>query len=65
MKRMSDAGISSMSPDAGPIGSVYGELKLSEKLSSELQVVRDQVEHLRESLEEALYLKEKHKSELE
>ena len=47
------------------MGSVYGELKLSEKLAAELQSVREQVDHLRESLEEALYLKEKNKSDLE
>lgn len=49
----------------GPLGSVYGELKLSEKLAQELAVVREQVDHLRESLEEALYQKEKNRSDLE
>ena len=44
---------------AGP--SVYGELKLSEKLSNDLQLVKDQVEGLNERLEEALYEKERYK----
>jgi hypothetical protein len=40
----------------GGSDTVYGELKLSEKLSGELGVVRDQVNNLQESLEEALFL---------
>ena len=39
--------------------SVYGELKLSEKLADELDIVRNEVFKLKESLEEANYLKEK------
>ena len=35
--------------------SVYGELKLSEKLVSELDVIRDHVDRLNEQLEEAQY----------
>lgn len=44
---------------SGP--SVYGELKLSEKLSNDLQMVKDQVEGLNERLEEAVYEKERYK----
>jgi hypothetical protein len=36
--------------------SVYGELKLSDKLSDELQKVRKQVEYLKESLEESIQI---------
>lgn len=43
----------------GP-NSVYGELKLSEKLSAELRASRDECNHYKELLEEALY----HKQEL-
>lgn len=43
--------------------SVYGELKLSEKLANELNIVRDQVFNLKESLEESNYLKEKFEKE--
>lgn len=43
---------------------MYGELKLSEKLSNELQAVRDQVEALNESLEEACYERDQYKSEV-
>ena len=39
--------------DAGK--SVYGELKLSEKLHQELDLVRDYVDRLREELEEVQY----------
>lgn len=39
----------------GQGNSVFGELKLSEKLADELQVVRDEVDQLHESLEESLY----------
>lgn len=35
--------------------SVYGELKLSEKLHTELDRVREQVENLKELLEDATY----------
>jgi hypothetical protein len=35
--------------------SVYGELKLSEKLHTELDIVREQVDQLNEKLEYALY----------
>lgn len=44
--------------------SVYGELKLSEKLADELNVVKDHVDSLNEKLEEALYDKEIFKHEL-
>lgn len=42
----------------GP-NSVYGELKLSEKLAAELGVVKDECNHYKELLEEALYHKDK------
>jgi len=38
--------------------SVYGELKLSDKLASELNVIKDHVGDLNEKLEVALYEKE-------
>ena len=41
---------------------MYGELKLSEKLSNDLQLVKDQVEGLQEQLEEALYEKDRYKA---
>ena len=41
--------------DARNSNSVYGELKLSEKLVAELDVIRDHVDSLNEQLEEALY----------
>ena len=44
---------------------MYGELKLSEKLAHELEVVREHVQSLNEKLEEALYDKENFKSDLE
>lgn len=37
------AGIADKNKDIASSKSVYGELKLSEKLSNELQVIRDQV----------------------
>ena len=45
--------------DAGK--SVYGELKLSEQLANELNIVRDQVFRLKESLEESNYLRDQYK----
>lgn len=45
--------------------SVYGELKLSEKLSSELEVIKDHVDALNEKLEEALYQRDNYKIELD
>ena len=45
--------------------SVYGELKLSEKLVEELDKVRDMVDDLNERLEEAIYERDMHKSELD
>lgn len=41
-----------------PPGTVYGELKLSEKLSNELNQVRVIVDQLNDSLEEAKYYRE-------
>lgn len=38
--------------------SVYGELKLSEKLHNELDIVREQVDKLNEELEDTTYQKE-------
>ena len=46
-------------------GSVYGELKLSEKLDNELQTVKDHVDRLNERLEETLYEKENLQMELD
>ena len=43
--------------------SVYGELKLSEQLANELNIVRDQVYCLKESLEESNYLRDQYKRE--
>lgn len=43
--------------------SVYGELKLSEQLANELNMVRDQVYCLKESLEESNYLRDQYKRE--
>ena len=40
-------------PDAQ--SSVYGELKLSEQLANQLNMVRDQVDTIQEALEEAVY----------
>ena len=49
---------------AGSMGkSVYGELKLSERLADELNIVRDQGYSLKESLEESNYLKDQYKRE--
>ena len=45
--------------------SVYGELKLSEKLSSELEVIKDHVNAINEKLEEALYQRDNYKVELD
>ena len=46
----------SFNPDkAAGTQSVYSELKLSEHLASQLQLVRDQVDDLNEKLETALY----------
>ena len=45
--------------------SVYGELKLSEKLSSELDVIKDHVNGLNEKLEEALYQRDSYKTEID
>lgn len=43
-------------PDgAGGASSVYGELKLSEKLASELDQIKSYVDELHESFEEAVY----------
>ena len=44
--------------------SVYGELKLSEKLANELNAVKDHVDSLNEKLEEALYERDIYKHEL-
>lgn len=44
--------------------SVYGELKLSEKLANELNAVKDHVDSLNEKLEEALYERDIFKHEL-
>ena len=44
--------------------SVYGELKLSEKLSKELNTIRSEVSLLQESLEEAQYLRDTYQSEM-
>lgn len=41
-----------------PPGSVYGELKLSEKLSNELLIVKQIVDRLQEDLEEAEYYRD-------
>ena len=38
--------------------SVYGELKLSEKLHNELDIVREQVDKLNEQLEDTTYQKD-------
>lgn len=43
--------------------SVYGELKLSERLADELNIVRDQVYRLKEGLEESNYLRDQYKRE--
>jgi len=48
----------------GPNG-VYSELKLSDKLASELDVIKNHVCGLNESLEEALYEKNMAKSQLD
>ena len=45
--------------------SVYGELKLSEKLACELDVIKDHVDSLNEQLEEANYKYDLVKSELD
>jgi len=45
--------------------SVYGELKLSEKLHTELDIVREQVDQLNEQLEEAQYQRDTLKLQVE
>ena len=45
--------------------SVYGELKLSEKLSSELEDIKNHVNGLNERLEEALYQRDSYKIEID
>jgi len=45
--------------------SVYGELKLSEKLVDELDKVRDMVDDLNERLEEAIYERDMYKGDLD
>ncbi len=50
---------------SAPMGTVYGELKLSEKLSNELNQIKSVVDHLNESLEESNYYKNMYKSELD
>jgi len=66
--RMTKAEDFSMLPSSNaPLGTVYGELKLSEKLSNELNKVRNMVDALNEDLEEVTYLKdqlEKENSEM-
>jgi len=47
-----------VSPNALPANSVYGELKLSEQLSHQLNLVQIQVDFLKESLEEMSYKSE-------
>lgn len=49
-------GVKSHGP--APPGTVYGELKLSEKLSDELNLVKSIVDQLNESLEEANYYRD-------
>ena len=48
---------------SAPMGTVYGELKLSAKLSNELDLVKNMVNQLKEDLEEANYYKEQYKIE--
>ena len=48
-----------------PMGTVYGELKLSEKLSNELNIIRFEVDKLNEMLEDASYQRDQYKRELE
>ena len=48
-----------------PMGTVYGELKLSEKLSNELNIIRFEVDKLNELLEDASYQRDQYKRELE
>lgn len=48
-----------------PQGTVYGELKLSEKLSEELNVVKTMVDRYKEELEEANYYRHLYKMEVE
>ena len=43
---------------------MYGELKLSEKLVKELDVIRNHVDTVNEKLEEALYTADVYKSEV-
>lgn len=50
---------------AAPLGTVYGELKLSEKLSDELNLVKSIVDQLNEGLEESNYYRELFKTELD
>jgi hypothetical protein len=45
-------------------GSVYGELKLSEQLHNELDVIRFQVDSLKEELEDSLYEKDSMQKQL-
>ena len=47
------------------MGTVYGELKLSEKLSDELNQVKSIVDKLNENLEEANYYRIQYKNELD
>jgi len=47
------------------MGTVYGELKLSEKLSNELNIVKSIVDSLNENLEEAHYFKNNYKRDLD
>jgi gas vesicle protein len=45
--------------------SVYGELKLSEKLSNELNSIRDIVNELQENLEEERFMKDTYYEEIQ
>lgn len=48
-----------------PFGTVYGELKLSEKLSNELNHIHKEVSKLNEQLEETTYQRDLYKQELD
>jgi hypothetical protein len=48
-----------------PQGTVYGELKLSEKLSEELNIVKSLVDKYKEDLEEANYYRDLYKNQVE
>ena len=48
-----------------PLGTVYGELKLSEKLSNELNHIHREVSKLNEQLEETTYQRDLYKKELD